>query len=831
MRRLLCGGRSLVPVLVVLASIVAAACARAPQPAARPAAIRLVDLYRKDSVQGRVESPPPTRSEWRFDGAPPADGSGERAATRGWEAGPGVAGLAVRDGRLVGRTTSTFAILHVEWPQAAGNLDSIDSVEVRLRVSAGKTAGVGSVGAEKIDLAAAAEEAKVWPWDLTAPLTPGAEVRTLTLRPPRPRPAADFRHLLLQPTDVAGAEFAIESVRIVQRREQLASIPSGVGWQGLSQVYRETLVARSPERLRFDLDVPPRALLDLGVGTPESGPVQFVVTLASQAGEPQTLLARTVTSPHRWEPLTLDLSAHAGQRVRLELALAAETRGTLGFWGSPVIRQRVDAMADADTAGTAPASATPPSASGTSQASAAPPPPQGVILIWADTLRRDHLGTYGYRRPTSPNIDRLAREGARFDHCVSQATWTKVATPSLLASLYPATHRVTDFSHRLSAGYTTLAEALRAGGFATVSMSSILFTGQFTNLHQGFEELHEDMSLPDRNSSKTARIYVDRLLPWLERHRDVPFFAFLHVSDAHDPYEPYAPYDTLWNDPAGKAEHLRQNREVRKHIAYPLLKAFGMPDRAELVEAGFDADAYVDYDRGWYDGSIRGMDAEIGRLIERLRELGLDRKTLVVFVGDHGEEFLDHGRTFHGQSTYGELANVPLILWRPGAVPAGRVVAETVETIDLMPTILAAVGLPSPKEAQGTSFAALLSSANASQWRSRPAFTEKNLTYEAMGAPPPPDIEAFAVVEDGWKLVHNTARPRGGREHELYDTRTDPFDQHDVAAQHPEIVARLSQRLTAWREKSVKARKPAEAATANLSPEEVERLRSLGYLQ
>ena len=414
---------------------------------------------------------------------------------------------------------------------------------------------------------------------------------------------------------------------------------------------------------------------------------------------------------------------------------------------------------------------------------------------------------------------------------MSQATWTKVATPSLLASLYPATHGVTDFSQRLPAGFTTLAEVFRGGGFATISLSSILFTGQFTNLHQGFEELHEDMSLPDRNSSKSARIYVDRLLPWLERHREVPFFAFLHVSDAHDPYEPYPPYDRLWNDPAGKAEHERQNREVRQHIASPLLKAFGMPDRAELTAAGFDADAYVDYDRGWYDGSIRGMDAEIGRLVERLRELGLDRKTLVVFVGDHGEEFLDHGRTFHGQSTYGELANVPLIVWRPGAVPAGRVVEETVETVDVMPTILAAVGLPLPQEAQGVSFAPLLDSRGAARWRSRPAFTEKNRTYEPVGAPPPMDTESFAVVEDGWKLVHNTVRPRGGPEVELYDVRSDPFDQHDVAARHPEVVARLRQRLAAWHSRAVAARRPPEAATANLSPEEIERLRSLGYLQ
>jgi arylsulfatase A-like enzyme len=799
--------------LVVVSPV---ACARAPE-VAKPTAIRLVDSYRPESVHGRVSSPVPPRNEWRFDGpAPAAKEEGDRpAATRGWEAGPGVAGLAIRGGRLVGRATTDFPLLHVEWPGAIGNLDNVDSVEVRLSVSKGDTLGVDGRGREKVDLAEVIEDEKIFPWDTHVPVAADGELHTLTLKPPRAFSAVDLRHLLLRPTNASGAEFAIESVRIVLRREHLAGIPSGVGWQGLSQVYRETLVARAPEVLRFDVDVPARAVLDLGLGTPEAGPVRFEVRVLPTGGDAKTattVLERTVTMPHRWEPVMVDLAAQAGQKVTLELALGSDTKGAIGFWGAPVVRSRV-----------APA---PPATAAKGNTT-----PQGVILVWADTVRRDHLSAYGYSRRTTPFLERLAREGARFDGCVSQATWTKVATPSLLASLYPASHGVTDFTHRLPAGFTTIAEVFRGAGFATISMSSILFTGQFSNLHQGFEELHEDMSLPDRSSSKSARIYVDRLLPWLESHRELPFFAFLHVSDAHDPYQPYAPYDTMWNDPAGKAQHEREQRDVRKAIAEPLLKGFGMPTRAELVAAGFDADAYVDYDRGWYDGSIRAMDAELARLFERLRALGLDRKTLVVFVGDHGEEFLDHGRTFHGQSTYGELANVPLIVWQPGVVPAGTVVAETVETIDVMPTILESLGLEVPREAQGRSFGALLGASGAKPWRSRPAFTEKNRTFELSGAPPPMDTEAFAVVDGGWKLVRNTIRPRGGPEAELYDVRSDPFDLHDVAAQHPEIVARLGREIDAWHAKAAAARRPAETTPKDLSPEEIDRLRSLGYVQ
>jgi arylsulfatase A-like enzyme len=808
--------RARVAILLMLASL--AACTREPR--AAPTALRLVDLYRPEAVQARVVSPAPERTEWRFDAPPAAAPAGPpakpAAAHLGWQAGPGVAQLRVRDGLLTGRATTSFPLLHVEWPGAVGNLDTVHEVQVRLRVSAGKTIGVDGRGGESLDLAGVIAYSQDFPWDTTAPLADGGELQTVTLRPPRPIWARDVRHLLLRPTDAAGGEFAIQSVRLVTRREHLAGIPSGVGWQGLSQVYRETLVARAPEVLRFELEVPPRALLDLGVGTVEDGPVQFVVRVrppGSEAAKPLTLLARTVTTAHRWEPLAVDLSRHAGERIALELALVAEGRGALGFWGSPVVRPRVAAA----TAATEPAGE--------------PAPPQGVILVWADTTRRDHLSAYGYRRDTTPVLARLAREGTRFDSCVSQATWTKVSTPSLLTALYPSTHGVTDFSHRLPASYTTLAEVLRAGGFATVSMSSILFTGQFTNLHQGFEELHEDTSLPDRESSKTARVYVDRLLPWLERHREVPFFALLHVADPHDPYEPAPPYATLWNDPAGKEEHARQSREVRQRIGDPLLRAFGMPTRAELAAAGFDPERYVEYDRGWYDGSLRGMDAELGRLVERLRELGLERKTLIVFAADHGEEFLDHGRMFHGQSTYAELADVPLIFWRPGAVPAGKVVGETVETIDVMPTILEAVGLPVPPEAQGRSLAALLGSAGAKPWRSRPAFIEKNLTPEAVGPPPPRDTESFAIIDGGWKLIHNTKRPRGGPEIELYEVRSDPDDQRDVAAAHPQVVARLSAQLAAWRAKALAARRPLETSAADLKPEELERLRSLGYVQ
>ncbi len=781
---------------LVLALPLAACRAREGAP---PLAIHLVDLHRPAEAAAKAAASP---------AAVPAVPLGD------WKAGPGVVDLAVRDGLLTGRTTTDFPLIHLEQPPAALRGDVLHSVEVRLKVSAGGNVGFAFRGGETLDLQQVLKFAGEFPWQMTSPLVPGPELQTVTLRPPRPEPASELRHLLLRPTDVAGARFEIASVRIVSRREHLAGIPSGVSWQGLAQVYRETLVSRAPEALAFEVTPPPGAFLDVGLGTVEEGPVRFRV----RAGD-ETLLERTVTTPHRWEPLAVDLARWAGRPVKLSLAVAAEKPGTLGLWGSPVVRGR--RSTDADAANTSDVG-----------------PPQGVVLVWMDTLRRDHLGAYGYGRPTDPVLRRLAREGALFRHCVTQGTWTKVATPSLMTGLYPSTHGVRDFTDRLPAAATTLAEVYRQAGYATVSFSSILFTGQFTNLHQGFEEVHEDASLSDLESSKTSREYLDRFLPWLERHRDVPFFAFLHVADPHDPYEPKPPYDALWADPAKREGHTAQLAAVRaKGIADPLLRMFGMPTRGELEAAGVDAAAYVEHDRGWYDGSIRGMDAELGRLVERLGELGLGRRTLLVFAGDHGEEFLEHGRTFHGQSVYAELTDVPLLFWRPGSVPAGRTVAETVQMVDVMPTLLAASGLPVPKGIQGRSLLPLLASEGkdaargATGWRERPAFVERALTKDP-GAPPPHGRESYAVVAGGWRLIQHVRRPAGAPEYELYDERRDPLDRTDLAVREPARVRAMAKVLADWRKAAVAARLAPDAAAAKgLGPEELERLRSLGYIQ
>jgi hypothetical protein len=374
--------------------------------------VPLADLFESAVVEGAASVRSPSPIEWRFDGDAP-----------GWNAGPGVIDLRVVEGRLTGRATTDLPIIHAELPSALEAPDILHAVEVRLCASRGANFSMSFVGAEDIDFEAAIQSARVGFWPLSSPLVPSDEPNTYSLVVGRSIPSSLIRHVLIRPTDEKGAEFEIESVRLIFRKEHLASIPSGVSWQGLSEIYRETLVTRAPETARFELTLPERPWLDLAVGTVESNPVRFRVGIVTSGGEARVLDENTVEAPYRWESAPVDLEEYAGERVTLTLSLHADAPGTLGFWGAPVVRSH-----------------------GATSASGAP---RGVILILVDSLRRDHLEAYAYERATAPHLKRMADEGTLFLDNQSQSDFTKVSVPSSISSLYPSTHGIVGISDRL----------------------------------------------------------------------------------------------------------------------------------------------------------------------------------------------------------------------------------------------------------------------------------------------------------------------------------------------------------------------------------------------
>jgi arylsulfatase A-like enzyme len=774
---------------------------------------RLVDVFDPASVEGAPDSPEPApQALWDF------SQTGDDP-TLGWKAGPGVEDLRVVDGKLTGRATTDFPVIYAAKPSTVDTADVFHSIEVSAMASGGAEIRAHLSNADKLTFDNLLEVSGN-NWRMEGRVN-GDNLQSVTFSDPNTPGLANLKNILLRPASTAGSTFEIASIRMLAKREHLALIPSGIGFNGLGEIYRESIVSRSPESFTLSVDVPANSWLDLNVGTVEDGPVTFVVTDVT-GGADTTLVEKTVTTKDRWDLAPVDLAGVTGTR-QLKFSLNVEGDRKLGYWGSPAIRTRGARPAAVQAA----------------QGIGSPEAPQGVILIMIDTLRKDHMSLYGYERDTTPTLVKMADEGTLFLDNITQATWTKVSTPSIMTSLYPQSHRVFDAPNRLPAAAHTIAEVYREGGYATASFCSNGFTGRATNLHQGYEEVHEAGSLNLQGSTKSSRPVVDGASDWLERHKDSPFFMYLHFYDPHSNFEPRPPYNTMWADAAGKTEHEEQRKKALDYAkSKGETRQFNhLPEPGDLSSTGTDPKAWMDYEMGWYDGSIRGFDAEIARLLERLRTLGIADKTQIAFITDHGEELHDHGKMGHGFDAYGEITNVTMMLYRPGVIPAGVKVAATTRSIDLMPTLLNLSGLPVPEQAQGRSLLPLIAAyrdaagdeamAKATElgWEIRPAVTEehkRNLKDDK-------DDESFAIVFDGWKLINNTVT-KSKPEFELFDHAADPLDRKNVAEANPETIEKLKTELSYWRREVTDAALP-EDSSEGMSSEELQKLRSLGYIQ
>ena len=299
------------------------------------------------------------------------------------------------------------------------------------------------------------------------------------------------------------------------------------------------------------------------------------------------------------------------------------------------------------------------------------PEPRSIILISLDTLRADHLGTYGYERPTSPNIDALAASGIVFERAISQASSTLPAHRALFQSV-PASEA--------SPQNTALAEVLGSHGLRTAAFTGGANISRAFGFDRGFSSYVDD----PRGFGET----FDAVEIWLRQNGQEPFFLFLHSYDIHLPYDPPPPFDTMFGeDYTGEIEGGR-TREVLRRTRR--LTEEGWTDRAALTEA--DKERIVSL----YDGGIRYTDQFIGRLTLLLRELSLADDTVVVLFSDHGEEFWEHDSVLHSHTLYDELIHVPLIVALPGSELAGTRVATTVRLMDIGPMLLDLLGIEDP---------------------------------------------------------------------------------------------------------------------------------------
>lgn len=316
-------------------------------------------------------------------------------------------------------------------------------------------------------------------------------------------------------------------------------------------------------------------------------------------------------------------------------------------------------------------------------------PPKGVVLVIIDTLRRDHLGAYGYAPATSPHLDQLAAEGERYGSACAQAPWTLPAVATILTGELPHVHgagRGADGIHPVRRQIVTLAERLRAAGFRTAAFVNVVFCDPSSGIARGFEVYDFNTSDASNVIRRDAAATTDAALAWLSEHARESFFVVVHYFDCHLSYDPPPPYDGMF-EPDGERPLRRGFGSVRDLRAIRSGRLRLDPRKVQSLVAR-------------YDGEIRYVDEQFGRLREGLVRLRRWDDSLVIVVADHGEEFWDHGGFEHGHSHFTELLGVPLLVRRPDG-PSGVVRTDRVRQLDVAPTILAFAGLPLPADLPG----------------------------------------------------------------------------------------------------------------------------------
>lgn len=325
------------------------------------------------------------------------------------------------------------------------------------------------------------------------------------------------------------------------------------------------------------------------------------------------------------------------------------------------------------------------------------PPPPNIVVISIDTLRADRLSLYGHDRPTSPNLDRWARrEAVVFDRCIAQAPWTLPSHVSMLSGLDAIRHGV-NHPTVIPSTLPWLPEHLRSQGYVTAAVVGGGFVDASFGFARGFDSFHRPADSVGSHRPG-MRAIVDRAFSWLDRHHDNrPLFLFLHTYEVHGPYEAKLPWLSTVSELPAEA--------VSGRIV--LRKPRGVLDRHDLIHVRPDGTESVlaadnEIAPAIYDSHVAKMDVELKRLLDGLRDRGLGKETLVVFTSDHGEALGEDGIGGHGHLVESNL-HVPLVIALPGRRDRGRRVSRQVRSIDLVPTILDAAGLPPLPDLDGRS--------------------------------------------------------------------------------------------------------------------------------
>ena len=411
-----------------------------------------------------------------------------------------------------------------------------------------------------------------------------------------------------------------------------------------------------------------------------------------------------------------------------------------------------------------------------------------VLFILVDTLRADRMGSYGYDRPTTPNLDELASSGIRFDRQISQSSWTKTSMASIWTGMYPSRHGIHNHSHGVSEEARMPAEIFSDHGFVTAGIWRNGWVAPTFGFEQGFDIYIRPnptrSPLDDPGSHPSHRVLEgtdDDLMfaavEFLRAHRNDRWFLYLHFMDLH------------------------------QYVSDDASALFGT--------------SYSDT----YDNSIRREDRLIGELEGVLESAGLLERTLIVLTSDHGEAFREHGKEGHAKDLYGEVIHVPLIIGLPFELEDGIVVRESTANVDIWPTLYELLGMEGPSGVDGKSLVDAIHRAGGSAppaSSERPIFSELDRTWGRVGLDPDPLV---VLTQGDWRFMHDFGQPE---KNELYDLRSDPGEQKNRLSENGED-ARSWQEITRQHREESELFWESPVPEVELDEMELNHLRALGY--
>jgi arylsulfatase A-like enzyme len=596
---------------------------------------------------------------------------------------------------------------------------------------------------------------------------------------------------------------------------------------------RQSLFAHAPVKLGWPVVLPAGARLDFGLSVTAGDPVTYRVRAAAPGKPSRILFEERVDDATTWRQRSIDLSGIEGDGARLELEAASDRPGAVALWGAPIVSGR--------------------------SSSSRP----NIIFYVIDGGGADLMSVYGYNRRTTPFLERLAEEGAVFEHAFSNATWTQPSTASFMTSLQ---HSVLGGLRRgvhstpVPANATTMAERMRAGGYETAAFMTNPNSGRVIGLERGVDRMRDIDDGPHSTSSAELQ---ERFWEFRDEYPAHPFWVHFQTTDVHEPNEPAAPFDGLY---VSRAE--RQQLEDRDKKLFEVnFQEFGQTSIVDwyqhaLDKAGIDRRAYYTLRRGLYDESMAHQDYQLGRFVERLKATGEWQNTIFIVAADHGHpagtfarfgrgEFEPQPDRWEGALFDSYATHVPLIVVWPGRIQGGQRFTAPVSMIDVLPTLLDLAGLPRAEVAMGESLAPLL---RGRAQKPKPVILDEFRVDESTGEM----IGNLEIVDGRWgasleigpvpagadSSKGRHAVPAGGRwaaHHPffpdvprllLYDLWRDPFALQAVNEHHPDLVEKYRHVLSQqWQAERALATRYEGTHATELDPEQLRQLKALGYIQ